>query len=93
MKKLILIYLTLFAFSPLIFAQQQSTRIPNLEIPKTNPSEVIITHTGYSLVYSKLNELAKWVAYELTKEETNKIVDRIDKFIPDPQVKNRNSKR
>ena len=46
MKKLILIYLTLFAFNSLLFAQQQKNQISNLEIPKTTPSDIIITHIG-----------------------------------------------
>jgi len=58
-----------------------------LEIPAIAPGETIISHTGYSLVYSEPYEQAKWVAYELTKAETNSIVKRSNKFIPDPLVK------
>ncbi|MDP2089761.1 MAG: DNA/RNA non-specific endonuclease [Flavobacteriaceae bacterium] len=61
--------------------------ITKLEIPKTNLKGVIITHTGYSLLYNETHEQANWVAYDLTKEETNKLFDRTDKFIPDPKVK------
>lgn len=60
--------------------------IPRLEIPKTKPTEKIITHTGYSLLYNEDYEQASWVAYELTKEETNKIFERTNKFIPDTKV-------
>jgi endonuclease G len=69
--------------------RQYNTRSLNLtylEIPKTNPSDVIITHTGYSLLYNETHEQASWVAYDLTKEETNKMYERTDKYIPDPQV-------
>ena len=59
----------------------------NLEIPKINPNETIIKHTGFSLLYNEAHEQATWVAYELTKEETNKTFDRTDKFIVDPKVK------
>jgi endonuclease G, mitochondrial len=64
----------------------RSVTISKLEIPAASPTDLIITHTGYSLSYSEANEQANWVAYELTKEETNKVVERTDKFIPDPQV-------
>ena len=57
-----------------------------LEIPKTNPSDTIITHTGYSFVYNEKYEQANWVAYLLTKEKTTKLVERKNKFIPDPNV-------
>jgi endonuclease G len=60
---------------------------PRLEIPKTGPKEKIITHTGFSLCYNEKHEQASWVAYELTKEETNKVYDRTDKFLPDPKVR------
>ena len=63
------------------------TTIAKLEIPKINPKEIIITHTGFSLVYDETHKQANWVAYDLTKEETNKIVERTDRFIPDPKVK------
>jgi len=65
----------------------KTSDIAKLEFPKTNSKEVIINHLGYSLVYSEPDEQAKWVAYELTKEETNKLYERTDKFIPDPYVK------
>jgi endonuclease G len=64
----------------------RSATITNLEIPATNSKDVIITHSGYSLLYNETNEQANWVAYELTKEETNKVFDRTDKFLQDPQV-------
>ena len=60
--------------------------ILNLEIPKTNSKDKIITHTGYSLLYNEIHEQADWVAYELTKEETIKLYERTNKFILDPKV-------
>ena len=62
-------------------------KIKNLEIPKAKAGEMIISHTGYSLSYNDTHEQANWVAYELTKEETNKLFDRTDKFMVDPLVK------
>ena len=65
--------------------------IPKLEIPKTKNSEKIISHTGYSLLYNEKYKQANWVAYELTSEETNKIVERSNKFISDPKVNSINA--
>lgn len=61
--------------------------ISKLEIPKIGPKDNIVSHTGYSLLYNERHEQANWVAYDLTKEETNKQFDRTDKFIADPKVK------
>lgn len=57
-----------------------------LEIPQLKPSEYVITHSGFALSYNELHEQANWVAYELTKEETNSIMSRTDKFMVDPKV-------
>jgi endonuclease G len=65
----------------------KATAIIKLELPKTNSKDKIIAHTGYSFLYNELHEQANWVAYELTKEETNKLFERTDKFITDPKVK------
>ncbi len=65
----------------------KSTTISKLEIPKTNPKEIVISHTGYSFLYNETHEQANWIAYDLTKEETNKLFERTDKFITDPKVK------
>jgi endonuclease G, mitochondrial len=58
-----------------------------VEIPKTNPHDVIIYHTGYALLYNEEHEQASWVAYELTKEETVNNSKRSNKFLVDPKVK------
>lgn len=65
----------------------KATSISKLELPKTNSKDKIIDHTGYSLLYNEVHEQANWIAYELTKEETNKLYERTDKFIVDPKVK------
>jgi endonuclease G len=62
------------------------TAIEKLEIPQTTPQEEVISHTGYSFLYSEPYEQAKWVAYELTREETNKGFERTNQFIPDLSV-------
>lgn len=58
-----------------------------LEIPETGFNDVIISHTGFTLLYNEKHEQASWVAYELTKEKTNKIYERTNKFLVDPKVK------
>lgn len=65
----------------------KTTIIPQLEIPKTDTQEEIIFHMGYAFLYSEEHEQAFWVAYQLTKEETNKIYDRTNNFKPDPKVR------
>ena len=65
----------------------KTSTLVNLEIPKTNTGEIIVNHIGYSLLYNEKHEQASWVAYELTKKESNKIYERSDKFITDPKVK------
>jgi endonuclease G len=60
--------------------------INHLEYPGILPNEKIISHSGYSFVYSEEHEQAKWIAYELTKEETNSLFERTDKFLVDPLV-------
>ncbi|HZL09722.1 MAG TPA: hypothetical protein VFC65_06975 [Prolixibacteraceae bacterium] len=65
----------------------KANTITKLEIPKINGNEVVISHIGYSLLYNEAHEQASWVAYELTRKETNKLYDRTDKFIVDLLVK------
>ena len=64
----------------------KTNSISKLEIPKIGLNENVISHTGYSLLYNETHEQSKWVAYELTKVETNKIFERTDKFLIDPKV-------
>ncbi|MSQ79223.1 MAG: DNA/RNA non-specific endonuclease [Flavobacteriaceae bacterium] len=65
----------------------KATSITKLELPKANSKDKIITHTGYSLLFNETHEQANWVAYDLTKAETNKLCERTNKFIADPKVK------
>lgn len=60
------------------------TSIPKLELPRTNPKDQIIHHKAYTLSFNKTYHVANWVAYELTAEETVSVVERNDKFVPDP---------
>ena len=84
---LILIFVSLVPSSCAQEEIQPATIIDKIEIPKVNTGEEVIYHTGYSLVYKEEHEQASWVAYELTKEETNNIYGRTDKFLVDPLVK------
>lgn len=67
--------------------EYQPSKIDKIEIPKVNSGDVVINHTGYSLIYNEPYEQASWVAYELTKEETSNTFSRTDKFMVDPLVK------
>lgn len=57
-----------------------------LEIPQTDSTEKIIQHTAFSLVYAEQHEQAKWVAYELTKEHTQKAYERSNHFYQDTLI-------
>jgi endonuclease G len=57
-----------------------------LEIPATNVGEQIITHSAYALVYDENREQAKWVAWELTKNELNGDAKRKNNFKEDPLI-------
>lgn len=90
MKKSFLFITTLLLFivtNSCAQEENQASIIEKLEIPKVNSGDVVINHTGYSLLYNEDHEQASWVAYELTKDETNNIFERTDKFIVDPLVK------
>jgi endonuclease G len=57
-----------------------------LEFAKTKDSMQVIRHFGYSLAYNEDCEQAAWVAYSLTKQETNGSIERGDNFSIDPKV-------
>jgi endonuclease G len=57
-----------------------------LEFPFVEYNESVILHHGYSLVYDEPCEQAKWVAYVLTKKETEGLEERGNKFIEDSFV-------
>ena len=88
MKKcLILAFIVLLTSCASTDVLDKVPELKNLEIPYTpNPGD-IVCHTGYCLLYNEKYELAEWVAYQLTKEETNKVVDRKDRFHEDPAIK------
>ena len=68
------------------FPDEASLPPGKMEIPRLKPNEQVITHTAYCLSYNETHELANWVAYELTAEETHALFKRGNRFIPDPLV-------
>lgn len=62
-----------------------------LEIPiiKSNLKEQIITHKGHTLSYNNQTRTPLWVAWELTKAETQGDNERNNEFLPDPHVRGR----
>lgn len=58
----------------------------DLEIPLIKDKTPVIRHKAYAFQYAESHEQAYWIAYELTKAETEKAYDRTDDFIPDPSV-------
>lgn len=59
-----------------------------LEIPvsTTSRNEIKLTRTGYTVSYNNTYKTPNWVAWELTRQETNGDEERKDKFIPDPDL-------
>lgn len=60
--------------------------VSSLAFPKTDSSDWVIHHTGFSLNYDIEHRQARWVAYEITPEKMVKVTSRSDRFLPDPQV-------
>jgi endonuclease G len=72
--------------------QTITTHMPSakeLEAPTllTPRQEQIIHHLGYTVSYNKQTKLPNWVAYELTRVETQGNEKRNNRFIADPLVK------
>ncbi|MCX6244670.1 MAG: DNA/RNA non-specific endonuclease [Bacteroidetes bacterium] len=93
MKKVTLLLLFIF-YSQLFFGQQEtknlevkSRSISHLELSKAKPNEIILHYTGYILSYNQTYNIANWVAYELTKEETTPTVQRSNLFVPYPLLR------
>ena len=77
MKKLLGIFTAIFL--TIILAAE-------IELPRVEEGEVVISHVGYTLSYNETHEQANWVAYELTAEEVAGEVERKDAFRADPEV-------
>ncbi len=59
-----------------------------LEIPKTvgKRDETVIRHLGYTVSYNNFYKTPNWVAWELTRQETEGNEERTNKFLPDPEL-------
>jgi len=75
-----------FAQNPSQEAEFFLKNAKHIEFPYVEDNENVILHHGYSLVYDEPCEQAKWVAYVLTKKETEGLEERGNKFIEDPFV-------
>lgn len=60
----------------------------HLEIPVTleKRDEIILKRIGYTVSYNNTYKNPNWVAWELTREETQGKEDRKDRFVPDPDL-------
>jgi endonuclease G len=91
MKNHYLIFLLLTGLISAAHAQYDNIhferKIKDIEIPKVTQHDAIVKHLAYTLSYNEKHEQANWVAYELTRNETIKHVNRSNQFNPDPSVK------
>lgn len=85
MKRLFILLIVVIFFNIQIPLSAQSL-LHKPEIPRVFKGENVISHTAYSFSYNEEHEQSAWVAYELTREETVKVVERSNKFKPDPYV-------
>ncbi len=60
-----------------------------LELPATHKGELIIRHIAYTLSYNTEHNTPNWVAWELTRAETEGQGRRANQFLPDPDVEAR----
>ena len=70
-------------------APKQEQHYDELKVPLFTDSgrpQQIIRHTGYTVSYNSTLRLPNWVAYELTREETQGTEKRSDRFVADPQI-------
>jgi endonuclease G len=56
------------------------------EWPAVSDTGSVVSYTGFSLLYDETHEQARWVAYELTQEETGNGVERSNHFMEDPHI-------
>ena len=87
---LIIAYLVLWVLTPSVEEYYgdggQSGVVAGLEVPKLEEGETLVIHTGFALVYDEAHEQAKWVAYELTRDEVYGVFERADNFRADPSI-------
>lgn len=71
-----------------VSAQNVDSYKIGLEIPvcKLDADDTILKRLAYTLCYSERHEQAYWVAYVLTKDETENKFERSNKFVSDPDL-------
>lgn len=69
--------------------EYEQIQIEKLEIPvfTQNRTSQVIEHTGFTVSYNEDWRIPNWVAYELTKSESDGVVERARHFVPDPEVR------
>ena len=70
-------------------AQPSASRINSkLEIPVmlTKREEIKLQRTGYTVSYNNFYKTPNWVAWELTRQETQGSEERKNRFVPDPDL-------
>lgn len=65
-------------------ADSLTVAVQALEIPAELEGEIRREHLAYSLSFNLLHQQANWIAYVLTAEETRALVERTNRFKPDP---------
>ena len=85
------VLIALFVSTVTSFAQNRKTQVPpyrDLEIPLSivPRPEQLVRHAGYTVSYNENWRLPNWVAYELTRQETEGSEKRNDRFIADPLI-------
>lgn len=86
MKRIYLLFLIFILLALIPPAQNHATSF-QLEIPALKEHEELVRHRAFCLTYNEEHEQANWIAYQLTKEETNSKFSRNNKFITDPLIK------
>ena len=85
---MVILFIVLCFLTPSEAAEDTASgTIQHLELPAPVAGEQIIEHMGYTLSYNEENEVASWVAYELTRDEVlGNASERNDNFRADPSV-------
>lgn len=86
MKKLFYLFVILLLCSLLFVFAQHPSKLQGVEIPVIHKQDLVIKHLGYTLSYNEKHEQANWVAYQLTADETRKVVSRSNDFEPDSSI-------
>jgi endonuclease G len=74
------------ANEPAVASTSLSISATHAEWPAVSDTGSVVSYTGFSLLYDETHEQARWVAYELTQEETGNGVERSNHFMEDPHI-------